>query len=157
MVTNTYRAYQQQRPRNEIARIAVIINNSIRLVKGSPLGATLNVDGVPLQFQGSSFTVPEVSIIENNETDKGVLTFYRIGYDVRTIINMIGGREPVPVRILVYLGSESAPQQDQTFAVSGVTLTSREARLNLTTENLEKQGKADRIFDPEQYPALRFI
>lgn len=157
MTTNVYRAFQQQRPRSDIEVVAVIINNDIRLVKGYPLGRQLMVDGTMQQFTGSSFTVPEVSILESDETDKGALSFFRVGFEVRNKINEINGRTSVPVRILVYIGSEANPQQDFTVFASSATLTAREARISLTTENLEKQGKADRIYDPNDYPALQYI
>jgi len=156
--TDAFKSYTQQSPSNIQKFVCVIIDsadsNQIRLVKGAPLGATFTVDGNQLAFEGSAFEAPEVSVLMSDDTNKGQLTFNRVGYGVRQVEEAIGGLTKVTVRILVYLGNQTAPEQDYTVGAGGLTYTEQTVSLALKATNLSKVTSGEQIYTRDEFPGL---
>ena len=131
--------------------------NTIRIVQEQFGDVTLNVDGVNRVFKGASFAVPEQAILASDETDKGNLAFNRIGYEVLTELRKTDdhiGFDPMTVRVLQYIEGTTTPVSDYTAEAEQPRLDARNVTIPLTTENFEKQSKADQIYTTEEYPGI---
>lgn len=156
--TNNFKQWTQQSNSNTQKFVCVIIDsadsNQIRLVKGAPLGKTFTVDGAPLLFQGSAFEAPEVSVLMSDDTNKGQLTFNRVGYGVRQVEKAIGGLTKVTVRILVFFDENTTPEQDYTVGAGGINYTEQTVSVALKATNLSKVTSGDQIYTRDEFPGL---
>lgn len=128
-----------------------------RLVKGNFGSKQFIVDGVLRDFTGSGFEVPEQEILAGDETEKGSLRFGRIGYQVATEIRKLDNvvsLSPLTIRVLQYLDIGGQPQSDYTVYSSDIKMTMRDVEITLTTENFEKQTRADKIVTTDKYPGV---
>lgn len=131
--------------------------NTVRLAKDQFQDQTLLVDGVNQTFKGASFAVPEQSILASDETEKGNLSFNRIGFEVLTELRKTdnySGFESMVVRVFQYLDGISTPVSDYSVFAEEVNLDARNVTITLTTENFEKQSKADQIFTADEFPGI---
>lgn len=156
--TTAFREYTQKSLGNTPKYMCVIISapsiTPFRLVKGIAEGGTFTVDGVDYFFEGSGFEAPELSQLQNDDTEKGTLSFNRVGYNVRAIEKQIGGLEKVTVRILTYLGNKTTTQSDFTYEAGSINYDESTVSIPLRATNYAKVAAAQQIYTAEEFPAL---
>lgn len=116
------------------------------------------VDGATKEFIGCAASIPEQSILSSDDVDKGEVSFNRIGFEVVSEIRKLDDAptfEAVTVRFLTYLDGEQDALYDYSVYMSNFTAGARQVKIQLTTENLEKQTKVNKIFDPSIYVGLQ--
>jgi len=116
------------------------------------------VDSEIKEFTGCAASIPEQSILSSDDVDKGEVSFDRVGFEVVSKIRKLDNSptfESVTVRFLTYLEGERDALYDYSAYMSNFTAGARQVKLSLTTENLEKQTKVNKIFDPSIYIGLK--
>ncbi len=116
------------------------------------------VDGELREFTGCEAAIPEQSILSSDDVDKGEVSFDRVGFQVVSEIRKLDDAptfEAVTVRFLTYLEGEQDALYDYSAYMSNFSAGARQVKLSLTTENLEKQTKVNKIFDPSIYVGLQ--
>jgi|GEM_PF-5947681 len=116
------------------------------------------VDGATKEFIGCSASIPEQSILSSDDVDKGEVSFDRVGFEVVSEIRKLDYAptfEAVTVRFLTYLEGEQDAVYDYSAYMSSFSAGARQVKLSLTSENLEKQTKVNKIFDPSIYIGLQ--
>lgn len=160
-VTNEYKAFKQQMPSDVQEFICVIISSAdtqdINLVKGSPFGKTFAVDGLPVDFEGSGFDLPNDVQLLSDDGNKGNLTFNRVGRNVRDVTKQIGGLTPVYVRILKFLSNQTAPQFDKTLMASSCPMNDQTVSIGLGVPNYAKATQVQQIFTAEEFRGLENV
>lgn len=151
--------FYQTQERNRALYTAVQISHpaitTIRLAHDQFGDITLRVDGIDRTFNGATFVVPEQAILASDQTEKGALSFNRIGYDVLEELRKTDdyiGFDPISVRVLQYLENITDPVSDYTAFADEVSLDARNVTIPLTVENFEKQTKADQIYTTDEFP-----
>lgn len=156
--TTAFREYTQRSNGDIPKYMCVIISSAnaptIRLVKGVAEGGTFTVDGADYLFEGSGFEAPELSQLQSDDTEKGNLSFNRVGYNVREREKQIGGLDAVTVRILTYLGNKTTIQSDFSYEAGAINYDSASVSIPLRASNYAKVAKAQQIYTPEEFPAL---
>lgn len=128
-----------------------------RLVKDNFGEKSFIIDGQTQVFTGSGFEVPEQEILTGDDTEKGELTFSRIGYEVVTQVRKLDDLselESLKIRVLQYIGEGGEPQADYTVYSGDISFNSRDVTITLTTENFEKQTRADKIATTDKIPGI---
>jgi len=118
----------------------------------------LFVDGETKTFTGCIASIPEQSILSSDDVDKGEVSFDRVGFEVVSEIRKLDYAptfEAVTVRFLTYLEGQQDALYDYSAYMSNFTAGVRQVKIELTTENLEKQTKVNKIFDPAIYVGLQ--
>lgn len=116
------------------------------------------VDGATKEFTGCVASMPEQSILSSDDVDKGEVAFDRVGFEVVSEMRKLDDAptfEAVTVRFLTYLEGEQDALYDYSTYISNFTAGARQVKLALTTENLEKQTKVNKIYDPSIYVGLQ--
>ena len=116
------------------------------------------VDGQTKEFIGCAASIPEQSILSSDDVDKGEVAFDRVGFEVVSEMRKLDDAptfEAVTVRFLTYLEGEQDALYDYSAYMSNFTAGARQVKLSLTTENLQKQTKVNKIFDPSIYVGLQ--
>jgi hypothetical protein len=90
----------------------------------------------------------------SDDTNKGQLTFNRVGYGVRQVEKAIGGLTKVTVRILVYFDDNTTPEQDYTVGAGGINYTEQTVSVALKATNLSKVTSGEQIYAREEFPGL---
>ena len=128
-----------------------------RLVRGNFGTKSFIVDGVLQEFLGAGFEVPEQEILADDDTEKGDLSFSYVGYEtvneIRKLDSIIGFSS-LKIRILQYFGESGHPQTDYTVYSGDISFDSRNGKIKLTSENFEKQTRADKIVTTDKYPGV---
>lgn len=137
--------------RNDLAGILY------RLVKDNFGEKSFIIDGQTQTFIGSGFEVPEQEILTGDDTEKGELNFSRVGYDVATEVRKLdelNDFESLKIRVLQYIGVGGEPQADYTVYSGDISFDARNVTIKLTTENFEKQTRADKIATTDKIPGI---
>lgn len=116
------------------------------------------VDSATKEFTGCVASIPEQSILSSDDVDKGEVAFDRVGFEVVSEMRKLDDAptfEAVTVRFLTYLEGEQDALYDYSAYMSNFTAGARQVKLALTTENLEKQTKVNKIYDPSIYVGLQ--
>lgn len=163
-MNNELKEFYTTQNSDKIIYYAFIISSDsmgeFRFVKNQTEDITFNVDSTPKIFSGISAELPEESMLSSDDTDKGEISFDRIGYDVITELRKLDNApkfEAVNVRILQYIEGDLDPQSDYSVFMGNFSASEREVTLTLTTQNLNKQAKGNKTYEPNIYVGLKGI
>lgn len=154
--------YWHKRPANVARYLGVIFHHpnagTKRLLQNVPYDLDLLVDSIAQTFLGTAMQIPEEIKLDTDETDKGTITFGRIGADVRAFVDAIGiSQTPITARVLTWLGEASNPVNDITLNVGSIAMTESEVQIKLTLGNDNFIGRADEVYTADEYVGLKFV
>jgi adenylate cyclase class IV len=163
--SNEYKEFFQGQPRDKARWTCVEIKSpsigAFRLIKDYIGDKDLNdLDGILRTFNGADVSVPEKAILASDDTEKGAIAFERIGYDALTEVRKLDNAsspEDVTVNVLTYFEGNLDPDTYYQVYAKDFTFTKRGFEIALTTENLNKQTKANQIITADEFEGLRNI
>lgn len=163
--SNEYKEFFQGQPRDKAKWTCVEIKSpsigAFRLIRDYIGDKQLNdLDGILRTFSGAKVSVPEKAILASDDTEKGSISFDRIGYaalsEVRKLDNA-NSPENVTINVLTYFEGNLDPDTYYQVYSKDFTFTKRGFEIALTTENLNKQTKANQIITADEFEGLRNI
>lgn len=163
--SNEYKEFFQGQPSDKARWTCVEIKSpsigAFRLIKDYMGDKQLNdLGGVLQTFKGINVSVPEKAILASDDTEKGSISFERIGYDALTKIRPLDNAnspEDVAINVLTYFEGSLDPDTYYRVYAKEFTFTKRGFEIALTTENLNKQTKANQIITADEFEGLRNI